>query len=239
MNLYFFYGTLKRDLLNYLAYVRPMIETQQAEFVCSAKTIIKYPMIHFSDRKIPAVYNNPNDEGSKSIIGEVWRISENAAKGLDIIEGIKEGFYCTGYCDVINIDNDDNEIIKDTRIYFKGNNPSEYIQESKEFLSEYKLKYNTNEYLGEYTIEHHNSYTLNPVLTETLAYACNKPLELIEKIADDYNFTQNDRVDSIRSDLTNNNNESNIGNINTTNNEKLKERSQEIADFYKQILDKN
>ena len=231
MNLYFFYGTLKRDFLNYFAYVRPMMETQQAEFVCVAKTVINYPLIYFSDRKIPAVYNNPNEEGSKSIIGEVWRISENAAKGLDIIEGIQEGFYSTGYCDVINIDNDDNEIIQNIRIYFKGNSPSEFIEESKEFLTEYKLKYNTHDYLIEYTKEHHNSYTLNPILTETLAYACNKPLELIEKIADDYNFTQNDRIDGLRSDLINTNNDS-------SSSDKGK-RSQEIANFYKQILNKS
>ena len=146
-------------------------------------------------------------------LGEIWEISEDRAEGLDIIDAVKEGYYSTGYIDVTNLDKPD-EILKDARIYFKGSSPEPFTTDTpgnKEL--EFWFSNGNTEYLSDYTAEMHDGcYTLRPILTETLAYACNKPLEEIETLVKKHSSLFEDKSEQ--------------------------EKSDNIADFYKLILNK-
>ena len=74
--LFFFYGTLKRGYMNYLAYVRPMIATNKANYVCEAITIDSLPLTCVTERNIPALWNKPGYEGASP----AWVSSGNVMK---------------------------------------------------------------------------------------------------------------------------------------------------------------
>jgi len=173
MVLFFFYGTLKSpSFLNYLAYVRPMIATNQARFVGEAITTEKYPFICVTERNIPAVYDYMNAEGAENVRGQLWECTENAGKGLDIIEGIPEGVYKRGTVKVkvLNEEREHGEEMEAT-IYFRSGNDADSLMEH--------WRASNGGFLSTFDAALHDKYTLKYFLSETMAHACLVPLEQV------------------------------------------------------------
>ena len=81
----FVYGTLKRGFYNHR-----LLEEKSASFVGTART--RDPMrLVLGEYGIP--YLMPEGEASGPVVGELWRVDDDALDALDVLEGVDEGMY--------------------------------------------------------------------------------------------------------------------------------------------------
>ncbi|KAF4670685.1 hypothetical protein FOZ61_009528 [Perkinsus olseni] len=83
----FVYGTLKRGFYNWDKYLRP---DQGAEFIATAKTVERYPLIVEKKYGIPFLINQ---EGvGHNVEGEVFAVTSACLRSLDELEGYPQWY---------------------------------------------------------------------------------------------------------------------------------------------------
>lgn len=78
----FVYGTLKRDQPNHHFFWKP--DSGYARFLCTGKTVAKFPMMVATRHNLPFLLNKPGF--GHNILGEVFEIDEQMLISLDEFE---------------------------------------------------------------------------------------------------------------------------------------------------------
>lgn len=93
--LVFVYGTLKQGFYNFERYLKPATEFKLAEYIADGVTAHPdFRLVLHKQRHFPYLYRS--QEGSQtgySVPGELFRVSEQALKALDVLEGVADGWY--------------------------------------------------------------------------------------------------------------------------------------------------
>lgn len=96
----FVYGTLKKPFTNYERYLKVAVNSGKAVFVGHARTLECYPLVLRPWSRKPAtrgpmLLTSHNSDPSEwhSITGEVYKIDENTFEAMDILEGVRSGYY--------------------------------------------------------------------------------------------------------------------------------------------------
>ncbi|EER01119.1 Troponin C-akin-1 protein, putative [Perkinsus marinus ATCC 50983] len=86
-DLVFVYGTLKRGFYNWERYLRPELG---AEFIATAETVEKYPLVIEGTYGIPFLINQ---EGiGHNIQGEIFAVTRPCLQSLDLLEGYPQWY---------------------------------------------------------------------------------------------------------------------------------------------------
>ncbi|RLN92547.1 hypothetical protein BBJ28_00007085 [Nothophytophthora sp. Chile5] len=108
----FVYGTLKRGLYNYEAYLHPALSLGKAAFVGVARTMhADFHMVLDGDEFYPCLYRAPSE--GYQVSGEVFRVDVDTLKALDILEEVDGDLYRREEVEVILVGGDrEGEIVK-------------------------------------------------------------------------------------------------------------------------------
>lgn len=124
--LLFVYGTLKKDCINH-----NVILNAQGEYICNAKTTVRYPMYVDMFPVIEDVQGIGN-----TISGELYNVSDYFKCVLDDFEGVPD--LCK--CGIIEVQTDKGVFVAEA--YFRHEESSEeelkQMIENKKLISEYK-----------------------------------------------------------------------------------------------------
>eukprot|EP00931_Biecheleriopsis_adriatica_P121198 TRINITY_DN96292_c0_g1_i1.p1 TRINITY_DN96292_c0_g1~~TRINITY_DN96292_c0_g1_i1.p1 ORF type:complete len:322 (-),score=53.29 TRINITY_DN96292_c0_g1_i1:292-1257(-) len=150
----FVYGTLKRGFTNYLRYLGVAERHGKALFVGGAETREAFPMVirpkHIPPPSAGPVLMDRPGVGHR-IQGEVFQLDDNTLEALDILEGVRNGFYYKRKVDV-RLESDGE---RSCDVYF--------FPAKEELLA---LPYHPS-----YTEEHHSMYCA-PALNQEILELC-------------------------------------------------------------------
>ena len=103
----FVYGTLKRGYTNYHRYLKKAVDAKRAKFIGSGTTKSKYPLVLRPHTRLPATRgpilmdtHNSSSDSWGVIRGDIFELDAAALEAMDILEGVKEGYYYKKEIDV-------------------------------------------------------------------------------------------------------------------------------------------
>jgi len=97
-NLIFVYGTLKRGFTNYERYLGVAVASGGATFVGEGMTSEPFPLVirpaHMPPTTCgPVLMDQAEGHEGNQIIGEVFRVDDRCLEAMDVLEGVKSGYY--------------------------------------------------------------------------------------------------------------------------------------------------
>ena len=153
----FVYGTLKRGFTNYERYLKKAIDAKRAKFVASGTTSCKYPLVLRPTTRLPATrgpmlmdFHNSSKDRWGAIRGEIFDLDPLALEAMDILEGVKDGYY---YKKEIDIAPDGGGDVLSCLCYF-------YTMRSEKEDADLL---NASPLLGSYNDEAHREYKPGPL----------------------------------------------------------------------------
>jgi gamma-glutamylcyclotransferase (GGCT)/AIG2-like uncharacterized protein YtfP len=129
----FVYGTLKRGFHWNSKYLHHRLG---AEYISDAITCDDFALV-VGDCGVPYLLGDVSGEGAalNKIRGELWRVSDEALRGLDDYEGLSKGYYSRKLINVI--DDDDNDSTS-AFVYLLNSSSSEL--KTRQRINEYTLQ---------------------------------------------------------------------------------------------------
>mmetsp|Transcript_12452 Transcript_12452/g.18830 ORF Transcript_12452/g.18830 Transcript_12452/m.18830 type:complete len:189 (-) Transcript_12452:121-687(-) len=110
----FVYGTLKTSYTNYIRYMKPALDRGHAKYIGAAVTVNVYPLVLRPITRLPdtrgpmllTTHNSSDTEWSR-VQGEIYCVNAVALEALDILEGVRSGYYYRENIEVVRVSPED------------------------------------------------------------------------------------------------------------------------------------